>query len=1202
VPTTPGWDEDWWAPDTSIVPVESAVSIHDGSNHRVPLSMNNDIAAADHYQRSIEKSDATTSHLPSQLMSPQLTSTPSPSGQNTLNFTMGATSAPFDSAPQHSSQGNKSQSAGLRVNPHHTPANSGSSSNSLQASPSEPLNIAPSPMLMVSTYNRGDSPARSGIRLARSSSKRSRTSQSSHLLAPVNHYSSEDENELEQDHIQNPTSHVTRTADGSWLPNTVRGQAGLDPTARGDIHVPSLKEIEEKRQLDERNAEVESWLDKSEAGSELGEEADAFAKPRRRPLTKVKPRSRSTGARLDTLQLGAIDDSEIPGPGALLDEDSEAAYSDDSASHTSENGTPASPAADVDIHSREIDQSYFPSVEEIPPEQEEPLPRQFIRAQPWQDSVRGPVLHHPANQPATANAAIYRYDLLAAAFETASRAATWGTRRRLSETDVQSIISGQSVRKLSLARKTRERGNSFVKQASRLLPRRSSSNLKKKDIDTAQDNSNTDSAQKKRTDTLSSIKSLQRMPSIGKAPKSPPLNTGSALVAMTGQITAVGRSTSATPDTATFSPSPWKSLRRQRSKSEILRRKSSTRDTPGLAELMTNHGGPPVPTLVSPMQERRSTEQRPQGPVPDDEGEDDDIGEEVTTGQGVKIDLKVKIDNIVPNFDGFQTHARQLNPRLEPFLTERIVLEQVRRYKKLVENKVKHTHAVKNLKQCSSNSFCFELGGEAKDLPLRTSTKDPEATCAQFQVSGNGDSDGETNTFAEGIVTAALFPAGIPLPPVKRLPAEFECSLCFKVKKFQKPSDWTKHVHEDVQPFTCTFLHCSEARSFKRKADWVRHENERHRHLEWWQCNMPECNHICYRKDNFVQHLVREHKRREPKVKSRGSTSSKFKPDVDPVAAWEARAQEEEIEEVWKLVDKCHFETQKKPKDEICKFCGNVCSSWKKLTVHLAKHMEQIAMPVLELVKRREVSPDTIISPIERSSRQQPVQSPTSLEGNLRAEQNGLSPCVVNVTPQHPGLQSTQSPSAFSQDSHYTHSMQNSPSFSHTPASAYDPQVVMQPPDMAQFAQTHNLPANMSYGPYQNERQPLPFVPTSTPGAAATTYPPLFNSGRRSSPHHMIPNGPQSHPGFVPINTMYNAQPPQQPVYSSPTDAGPYAAHYDMSMDQMQNNYTASTMAYDQSEMSTGMAVPQNLLYDTPQGPPFLANQANGQSYPYTSQ
>jgi hypothetical protein len=197
----------------------------------------------------------------------------------------------------------------------------------------------------------------------------------------------------------------------------------------------------------------------------------------------------------------------------------------------------------------------------------------------------------------------------------------------------------------------------------------------------------------------------------------------------------------------------------------------------------------------------------------------------------------------------------------------------------------------------------------------------------------------------DGNVAAAQFPPGVPTPPVSRLPAEFECPICFKIKKFNKPSDWTKHVHEDVQPFTCTFPDCTEPKSFKRKADWVRHENERHRHLEWWTCNQPDCTHTCYRKDNFVQHLVREHKMPEPKVK----TQKKNGKDT-------TRA---DLDRVWQIVDACHQETSAHPNSEKCRFCGSSCSTWKKLTVHLARHMEAISLPVLDLIKDDAVVPVT---------------------------------------------------------------------------------------------------------------------------------------------------------------------------------------------------------------------------------------------------
>jgi hypothetical protein len=210
----------------------------------------------------------------------------------------------------------------------------------------------------------------------------------------------------------------------------------------------------------------------------------------------------------------------------------------------------------------------------------------------------------------------------------------------------------------------------------------------------------------------------------------------------------------------------------------------------------------------------------------------------------------------------------------------------------------------------------------------------------------------------DGQTVPAQFPQGVPNPPVKFLPAKFECPYCFKVKEFKKPSDWTKHVHEDVQPFTCTFANCNDAKSFKRKADWVRHENERHRQLEAWTCNIGECAHTCYRRDNFVQHLVREHKVPEPKVRTGRNAGTR-----SPATATDGeRLQhgftfpngEESVEEyVAALVEQCRHDSSKQAQEEPCRFCGNICTTWKKLTVHLAKHMEQISMPVIALVDQR---------------------------------------------------------------------------------------------------------------------------------------------------------------------------------------------------------------------------------------------------------
>lgn len=801
---------------------------------------------------------------------------------------------------------------------------------SLQPHPS-PHHRPVSPVIMVSSHSHGDSPAHATPPRHRSLSR----SRQSPIYDEPDTYS-----------MLMPPGHVESASTTQPEPRT-----GVDPSRRGTDEVPTVNQLAERRQLDERNQEVADWLSKNNLGTNVGEERMT------RQLRPDRPRALSAGFRVDPMGLPVFSDRGIPGPGALIDEDSHDEYSTDGtevealASEVGSETVESPPVMEEDLHNHEGQNSYFPRYDdgEIPPEQEEPLPGQFYRRGPWQDPLTGPI-RNEAWQPFSSNAAMVRYNEEAARWETASRAATWGTRRRLSDSEVQSIVDGSRVRHLSLVKRGRARGSTLIKRArdkaNDLIPRRSNSNIKKaaESPSTPEPVQFVESPQPR--EQSNSANPLQRIASFGKS-RSPPaevtaINTS---FANSGHIEAVSADSQKVKSEGGLR-SPLHLLRKARSKSDVG--KNSAKSSPGIHELMAQHGGPPVMSMASPKPEpasRASHEDNNRDAVADDE---DDETDEV----GIRMDLQVRAENIIPNLEGFKYHAKQLNPRLPPYLIDRIGHEQLRRYKKLLDQRVKHKKAVLN-HNCAAKGRCFELGGEAKLLTPRKSAKDPDGTCVQFSVRHDEDAEDETE---EGVVAAASFPAGIPPPPVRRLPAEFECSLCFKVKSFQKPSDWTKHIHEDVQPFSCTFPNCNEPKSFKRKADWVRHENERHRRLEYWQCNVQGCTHVCYRKDNFVQHLVREHKKNEPKVKKKSSAKN--------------RTEQQDDSEVWSLVDACRQETDFKPRDEPCKFCGNVCSSWKKLSVHMGNHMVQIAMPILELVNMREVTADTIISPVEQSNQQ----------------------------------------------------------------------------------------------------------------------------------------------------------------------------------------------------------------------------------------
>lgn len=333
------------------------------------------------------------------------------------------------------------------------------------------------------------------------------------------------------------------------------------------------------------------------------------------------------------------------------------------------------------------------------------------------------------------------------------------------------------------------------------------------------------------------------------------------------------------------------------------------------------------------------------GSMKDDENEEDDE-------QFDEFHMPMpNYEGLEPNYEGFKAFTRRLNPNMDAkydWLVSRIAHQQEVRYKNLLDLRVGHCRAVSN-RTCSAGPHCLALGGDATLLDARGKPRVSDQGGRGLQLVTDF-SDNESVS-EEGVFTNETFPPGIPMPPARRLPAEFECQLCFKAKKFLKPSDWTKHVHEDIQPFTCTYEHCKDPKSFRRKADWVRHENERHRHLEWWICQVDDCRHPCYRKDNFEQHLIREHKLPESKQKNKAAIKQALRHRTEPL---------------WNMLERCHHKTTNKPQDEPCKFCGKQYPTWKKLTVHLAKHMEQISVPVLRLVEMKSVNAYGVISPVEQ--------------------------------------------------------------------------------------------------------------------------------------------------------------------------------------------------------------------------------------------
>jgi hypothetical protein len=747
--------------------------------------------------------------------------------------------------------------------------------------------------------------------------------------------------------LQSSVPTIMRDEEGKWTSNETTGQAGISPEARRELsnaEIPTLNEAEERRRIDGKNLDIEEWRSQA-GGSEAGDEQPAHSLFNQNPFQHAH--------------------SQLP--------------------HEDENGEipPVDDAASV-RENRPIEGQVYYDLENLHITETD---RELMSlSRHWYDPPIIPEITTTIHQPLTSNEAMMKYQQASDAVSIASRAATWGTRRRrLSEpslSEYDAVIDGSFLKRLSISR-SREgerRQNSFFDQGLDRLDRlanivRMRSDSKLKRVRSSHHiPEETPNQPQGRHNSAGSLAPPSRSGSLKRGP--PSINT--AIAAMAGPLAAVGtvhtrKGSIGNNATSPQSPVEHLSVRksfmhRGRSKSELNPRDRSSQS--GLVSLLRAQGGPPVANLATGAPEAES-----RGPdLDEDEDDDDDQADE----GDMKMGSELEKDPIVPNYEGFKAHVLRLNPEMDPrnkWLVSRIAHQQEIRYKTLLEIRVKHSQAILS-RSCSAGSLCV---AQRKDSSA-DATGQASSGQGPLQVVTDFQSDDDSN-HGEGALNDETFPQGVPMPPTRNLPAEFECQLCFKAKKFQKPSDWTKHVHEDVQPFTCTYDKCKEPKSFKRKADWVRHENERHRHLEWWICQVDDCRHPCYRKDNFLQHLVREHKLPEPKQKTKAAIKK-------------ARL----TEPAWVMLEQCHHETSSRPQDEPCKFCGKTFPTWKKLTVHLAKHMEHISLPVLRLVEQKVVDANTIISPVEN------VISPVTPSSMTKMEPNSSPFNMMHVAP-HPAGQ-----------------------------------------------------------------------------------------------------------------------------------------------------------------------------------------------------
>ncbi|CAG8905885.1 unnamed protein product [Penicillium nalgiovense] len=937
-----------------------------------------------------------------------------------------------------------------------------------------------SPVVKITTFTRGDSPEERSI-----SPQRHLNRSFAHLSANPSELEDEDDDRHSVSSVP-----VKRSQDGGWIPNPSTHLAGIDPRLRGDEFVSSPNDVYVQRERDEKNEDISHWsVSVSAANSDAGGDSPSPPRPRPRHVSR-RLRARSTGdnplKQEDYFNLQSrTGDASFPGPGVLVHESSDDLSEDEASIGTYSD----EPCADVDEPGRydrstpEVYASFSPTNDE-----------ESIRLYPWHDPPRDTTPRSQAMQPDSSTDAMIAFNKRVRDLETASLAAT---------IDNNSIINvGTSLENFSFTEQPKKRTSLFKRQflqASSRLKRQAS------DLSIGQSNSYPGLPQR---DTEDSPAKPSHSPRNGflnrRHSRSPSLSN--ALLSMTSQMAAVGGSQPVRAVSPAPSPNPERSSfniqfkGRGRSRSEIPRPSS-----PGLVNLMTAHGGPPVPNITSPRVSSDADQTPRSTPLGTETGGVEDENDiETSNNKGVVMDFPAVQSLPVPTIEGFKSQIMQLNPRLEPALIHRLAHEQNRRYKILVDLQQKHSTAATNRK-CKSGDFCTVQGGQPTLLQDPKAPNDPEAGQIQFQVTGL--SYGHEQQYSPGDCTgaAAPFPPGVPPPPVTRLPARFECPICFEVKTFQKPSDWSKHVHEDVQPFTCTFpTALSQSHSSVKRTGFAM----RTRSTDTWSGG---------------PHLVREHKMPEPKIKKTGKAPGTVDAETVPNSR-----REEELDRLWHMVEECRHDTAQAPQEEPCRFCGNVCSEWRKLSVHLGKHLEQLALPVLRLAKPSN-APINVTNP----SQVEPIPGSSAAT-------------YPSATPYHPGHESAETASTHLQPQYAIRNTSTpaNPAFSinNVPLTNYptisDGELSMEPESMTDSLTPDQFPgythATGQFGqttlhPAQAQAYPL--------HQNSVTYPPPYNAVPRSRTPEadLMLQHPYPLAQFLPHHPLYpdGNYPAYQPMESS---------------------------------------------------------------------
>lgn len=192
-----------------------------------------------------------------------------------------------------------------------------------------------------------------------------------------------------------------------------------------------------------------------------------------------------------------------------------------------------------------------------------------------------------------------------------------------------------------------------------------------------------------------------------------------------------------------------------------------------------------------------------------------------------------------------QQHVRDLHPRSEEYIGQRLGRAITRRRKYLFYRERHHKKLEKGIEDVQ--------GIQRGSVLSETFATDFEPSNIDFEETSSNSGISQTS-YAPSLIDGGR--VTIPPPPRDLVGGKpFECPYCFFVIDIRNTRSWHRHIFKDIKPYVCTFPDCSMPdRLYDSRREWYYHETTEHGR-EGFVCSL--CKTTLETSKQYERHVAR---------------------------------------------------------------------------------------------------------------------------------------------------------------------------------------------------------------------------------------------------------------------------------------------------------------------------------------------------------